>query len=380
MNFFYPSLMLERGIEPGGLRRIVTGSALFAVGIVAVVSLFGWQTGWRYETLLSSIGITAVIVVGYQIFVGNTGIVSFGHPAFVALGAYAAGIVSIPVEAKAALLPDLPAWLASFSMNPALSALVGGLVALGAAVLVGPVVLRLSGAAAAIMTFGLLVITNDIIRNATSLTKGTQTFFGVPRAVGSLAAFSCLAVAIVAAVTFKFSRAGLRARAVSEDPLAAEISGINVVRAQLSAWAVSAFITGVAGGLLAENLTAFSPASFYINLVIPMMLMAVLGGMTSVLGVVVGTALVSGWQELLRALEGSALLPGHAIPIGLSDLTLGVGLILILKLRPDGLLRNNEFDSYDHLHHFFAQPLGDDEHVNTVSTLHRQGIGPSRDL
>ena len=343
MNFFYPSLMLERGIEPGGLWRIVAGSALFAVGIVAVVSLFGWQTGWRYETLLSSIGITAVIVVGYQIFVGNTGIVSFGHPAFVALGAYAAGIVSIPVEAKAALLPDLPAWLASFSMNPALSALVGGLVALGAAVLVGPVVLRLSGAAAAIMTFGLLVITNDIIRNATSLTKGTQTFFGVPRAVGSLAAFSCLAVAIVAAVTFKFSRAGLRARAVSEDPLAAEISGINVVRARLSAWAVSAFITGVAGGLLAENLTAFSPASFYINLVIPMMLMAVLGGMTSVLGVVVGTALVSGWQELMRALEGSALLPGHAIPIGLSDLTLGVGLILILKLRPDGLLRNNEF-------------------------------------
>jgi branched-chain amino acid transport system permease protein len=343
VSVLYPTLVLERGINAGGLLRILGGSAILAILIFGMVALFGWLTGGRYETLLSSIGITAIIVVGYQIFVGNTGIISFGHPAFVALGAYAAGIVSIPVEAKEALLPDLPPLLASFSLNPAMSVLVGGLVSLAAALLVGPVVLRLSGAAASIMTFGLLVITNDLIRNATSLTKGTQTFFGVPRAVGSLAAFSCLAVFIVAATMFKFSRAGLRARAVSEDPLAAEISGVNVVRARLSAWAVSAFVTGIAGGLLAENLTAFSPASFYINLVIPMMLMAVLGGMTSVLGVVIGTAIISGWQELIRAAEASTLWPGHAVPVGLSDLTLGIGLIVILRLRPDGLFRNNEF-------------------------------------
>ena len=343
MSSLRPSLVLERGIAPGGLRRIAVGSALLAVSILTAIMLFNWASHWRYETLLSSIGITAVIVVGYQIFVGNTGIVSFGHPAFVALGAYAAGIVSIPVASKSSLLPDLPSWLASFSLNPALSVLVGGFVSLGAALLVGPVVLRLSGAAASIMTFGVLVITNNLIRNATSLTKGTQTFFGVPRTVGSATAFSCLAVVIIVAALFKFSRAGLLARAVSEDPLAAEISGVNVVRARLVPWATSAFVTGAAGGLLAENLTAFSPASFYINLVIPMMLMAVLGGMTSVIGVLVGTAVVSGWQELMRAFESSTLIPGHFVPIGLSDLTLGVGLVVILRMRPDGLFRSSEF-------------------------------------
>jgi branched-chain amino acid transport system permease protein len=214
---------------------------------------------------------------------------------------------------------------------------------LAAGLLVGPVVLRLSGATAGIMTFGLLVIVYDIVRNATSITKGNQTFFGVPRSVDSPVVFAILAIAIVVAVIFKFSSPGLRARAVREDPLAAAAAGIDAVRARLGAWALSAFISGVAGALVAQNLTAFSANSFYVSLVIPTLLMVVLGGMGSVAGAVLGTLMISGWLQIMRMVEGAPMPVGDVmLPAGLSDLTLGIGLLVLLRMRPDGLLSNLE--------------------------------------
>lgn len=338
MKSMSPAFVIDYGLEPRGYVHMVAVSAVAAVALTTLVIGFGWWTNGHYETLLSSIGIIAVAVVGYQVFVGNTGIVSFGHPAFAALGAYTTGILAIPTEMKSALLPNLPAWLSVISVGPAAATIAGGIVALLFALAVGSAVMRLSGAAAGIMTFGLLVITNEVLRNATNITKGNQTFFGVPRSVDSTSIYMVLALVIVFAIAFKYSNLGLRARAVREDPLAAEMSGISIVGARLWAWGASAFVTGIAGGLLAQNLTSFSPNSFYMNLVVPILLMSVLGGMNSVLGAVAGTALISLWQQFMRLAEGSELpLVGFKIPIGISDLTLGLALVLILLIRPGGV-------------------------------------------
>lgn len=332
----------DRGLAPGALPRITLAAALGALLFCLLVVAVNWLTGGRYETVLIGAGIAGVTVVGYQIFVGNTGIVSFGHPAFVAIGAYAAGLVAVPPDIKAATLPDLPDFLAHLSLGLVPAMVIGGLAAVVVALVIGPVVMRLAGATAGIMTFGLLVIANDVLRNAETFTRGTQTFFGVPKSAGPVAVFATLVLAVVLAALFKFSPAGLRARAVREDPLAAEIAGISVVRARLWAWVLSAFVTGVGGALLAHNLTAFSPKSFYLNLVVPMMVMAVLGGMGSVLGALGGTALITAWQELMRAVEGGGL--GIKVPVGFSELTLGVGLALLLYWRPHGVFGQLELD------------------------------------
>jgi branched-chain amino acid transport system permease protein len=73
-----------------------------------------------------------------------------------------------------------------------------------------------------------------------------------------------------------------------------------------------------------------------------MMVMAVLGGMYSVLGALVGTVIITFWGQLMRLVEGGAL--GFAVPVGLSQLTLGVGLVLLLYWRPFGLFRSLELE------------------------------------
>jgi branched-chain amino acid transport system permease protein len=152
-----------------------------------------------------------------------------------------------------------------------------------------------------------------------------------------------LALALLVSIGFKFSRAGLHARAVRDEPLAAASAGIGQVRARLAPWCLSAFVCGVSGAMLAQHLTAFSPGSFYISFVIPLMLMAVLGGLDSVLGAVVGTILISAWQQLMRGAEGAHLpFVGWTMPAGIADLSLGIGFLVLLRLRPQGLLGNLE--------------------------------------
>ncbi|MDE0147306.1 MAG: branched-chain amino acid ABC transporter permease [Rhodospirillaceae bacterium] len=335
----------DRGPGPFALLGTVTGGTTIVIAISIAVLIWVWAAGGRSESLLVNVGITAIMVIGYQVFVGNTGIVSFGHPAFVAIGAYVGGLVAVPSGIKSAILPDLPHWLMNLSVGFYPSILIGGAAAGLAALVVGPIVMRLSGATAGIMTFGLLVITNEVIRNLDQFTRGTQTFFGVPKASGLLDVYGLLCALTAVSLAYKFSRFGLRTRAARDDPLAAETSGINVVRTRVGAWVLSASITGVAGVLLAHQLTAFSPQSFFITMVIPVMVMAVLGGTASIIGGVAGVVVISAWLEFMRGIEGGSLFGLVEIPsiFGISQLTLGVGLILVLRLRPRGIFGSTEF-------------------------------------
>lgn len=331
-----PFLSIDKPLGRGGYAAAVGGAVMLAVAFAALLAVLDIVTTGQYGALIISLGISIVLTIGYQIFAGSTGIVSFGHPGFVAVGAYAAGLVSVPAAMKAATLPHLPGFLASaqWPMIPAI--LLGGVAAALVALLIGPIVMRLAGAAAGIMTFGFLVIMNELLRNAEALTRGNQTFFGVPKLADFWTVYAAVVVVAGLAAAFKFSRPGLRARAVREDPLAAETAGINLVVARLWPWVLSALVMGCGGALMAFFLTAFSPKSFYTALVIPMMVMAVLGGLNSVAGAIAGTILITFWEQLMRGLESGGF--GISVPLGTSQLTLGVALVLVLYLRPGGLL------------------------------------------
>ena len=202
-------------------------------------------------------------------------------------------------------------------------------VALVCGLAAGPLIVRLPESTASIATFALLVVVNNIFQNATSLTRGNQTFFGVPRSVNFGLVFGTLAVVVIAAAAFKWSPLGLRARAVREDPIAAEASGIRVSTARLWPFALSAFITGAGGALWAFDVTAFSSNSFYLSQSIGVIAMMILGGYRSVTGAILGATVMSVWLELVRHVENGVTIAAvhiRAMP-GLSQLFLGLALV-----------------------------------------------------
>jgi branched-chain amino acid transport system permease protein len=341
---------LRRDAAPG-LRGFVN-AVVGPVGIVAIVTGLAalvYQNNTMTDIVLL-FGINAVMVVGFQVFVGNTGLVSFGHLAFMAVGAYGTALVSMAKFDKSIALPHLPTFLAHLHFGVIPSLLVGGAAAAVLAAITGVALMRLSGAAASIATLGLLVITVNVLSQANALTNGPQSLFGVPDKTNFGWVFGSLAVAVLISGIFKWSRSGLRSRANRDDVLAAESVGVPSLRARLLPFVLSAFLTGVGGGLYAMLLTAFSPASFALPLAVVVLTMAIIGGINSITGAVIGAAFVTVLNELLRRLENGVTLFGLHVnaATGISSAVLGVALILMLRWRPEGMVSAYELQLESH--------------------------------
>jgi branched-chain amino acid transport system permease protein len=339
MAFPRLSFELDRRRGGRGLAAGIGGVGVVAGAAIAFAGILDVALGTREHDIVILFGINAILVVGLQTFVGNTGIMSFGHMAFVGLGAYTAGILTVPVAEKTIFLADLPGFLATRTVPVVVAVVAAGAVALVCALVFGPLVTRLPESTASIVTFALLVVANAVFQNASSFTRGNQTFIGVPADASFGLVFGCLAAMAALAAAFKWSGPGLRARAAREDPIAAEASGVHVATTRLWALAVSAFISGIGGALWAFDVTAFSPGSFYISQSIVAIAMMILGGYRSVTGGILGATLMSVWLELVRHIENGLSLGGlhvRALP-GLSQLLLGLAVVVVLRWRPNGL-------------------------------------------
>jgi branched-chain amino acid transport system permease protein len=335
-------LTRDFGSLPGGLPGAIGGS-LVACAVITAVAWTAISGGGMREIVLI-FGINAIMVIGYQVFVGNTGIVSFGHVAFMALGAYAGGIAAIPVQDKALILPNLPSFLATMELPAVPAVLLGGMVAALVALVSGIALMRLSGDAASIATLGLLIIVTNVIGQSTSITKGPQSLYGVPAFSDFQSVFTALGLVVVVSGIFKWSRLGLRARAVRDEETAAELAGVPVLPGRIAAFVVSAFITGVGGAFYGMLLTAFSPSSFFIPQLVIVLTMAVIGGLGSITGALLGASVVTIFNELLRQLESGVEIFGQAIrmPTGASAAGLGLALMTMMLLRPQGLVGSSE--------------------------------------
>ena len=198
--------------------------------------------------------VNVAIVVALYVFVGNSGVISFGQVSFVAVGAFAAGLMTVPADVKPGVLPDLFSFLKHHSVSSAwslvLAAAVGGLYAL----LVGAPLMRLSGLAAGIATFAVLGVTYNILTYWTKIGPGATTLSLIPDTTDFLLA-TCGAVAVVViAFAYQRSRFGRQLRAAREDPAAAQAAGISVHRQRLWAFVLSGALSGFAGGLLVHLL------------------------------------------------------------------------------------------------------------------------------
>ena len=317
---------------------------LALIGILVIVALVGLNGTPVLRYVVVNGFVYLVVVVGLYTFVGLSGVVSFGHIAFMGIGAYASAIVSIPVTTKQVLLPALPGWLARTELGLLPSVLVGGLVALAFALIIAFPIMRISGLAASIAMFAVLVVVNIVGSNWNQVTRGTSTMLGVPTDTTLEMAFAAGALVVCVAYAFEISSTGLRLKATREDGFAARAIGISIARARIYGFALSAFIVGMGGALYAHLLGAFSPADFYLDMTFLTIVMLVVGGMQSLTGAVLGTIVIASLQELLTHIQSGLDLGVFEIPArpGSTQIGLAAVMLLILVFRPSGLTGGRE--------------------------------------
>jgi branched-chain amino acid transport system permease protein len=285
--------------------------------------------------------ISVAIVVAIYVFVGNSGVLSFGQVSFVAVGAFAAGVMTIPLESKTGVLPQLFPVLRDHTIGNvaslALAAAVGGVLAF----LVGLPLMRLSGLAAGIATFAVLEITHNLLREWTKIGPGATTLSLVPETTGAVQATIGALIAMCVAFAYQRSRLGRQLRASREDAHAARGVGVSVHRQRLWAFTVSGALAGFAGGLLVHELGSITTEQVYLELTFITLAMLVVGGVSSLWGAVVGALAVSGLNSfLIEAEDGVGAVD---LPSGSRLILLGAIMATVLILRPSGITGGREF-------------------------------------
>ncbi|MDE9451932.1 branched-chain amino acid ABC transporter permease [Aliiroseovarius sp. Z3] len=316
--------------------------AAILLALVLLVVAFGDKALARTaaETL-----IRVTLVVGLWIFVGNSGVISFGHAGYMAVGAYCSAWFTLRPQMKSLFLPDLPGWLLEAQWPVLPAAIAAGLLAAAVALLSGAAILRLSGIAASIATFAFLAIINTVYSNWEGVTGATSSVVGLPRYVDHWVALAWAVTAILAANIYANSASGLALRATREDEVAARASGINMYRHRLLSLVISGFFTGVSGALLGHSIGVLNPDSFYLGITFISLAMLVVGGIGSLSGAVIGVIVLSTVIELLvRAEQGFAIGSAEfALPSGSQEILIGLIMVLVLILRPSGLSAGREF-------------------------------------
>jgi len=185
-----------------GPAALVLGAALLGLGVSTSLQTYFLDTLVKVS-----------IVVALYLFIGNSGVLSFGHVAFVALGVWTAGVLTVPEGQKDAIMPGLARFLLHTNVGNVASLALAAGVGLVFAFVVGLPLMRLSGLAAGIATFGVLEIVNNLLRYWQSVGPGLNAFSSVPQTTGiwqaAIGAFICIAVAYA----YQRSRFGRQLRA-----------------------------------------------------------------------------------------------------------------------------------------------------------------------
>jgi branched-chain amino acid transport system permease protein len=323
------------------VRRLpeLLGPAMLVLG----TALLGLGVSTSLQTYFLDTLVKVSIVVALYVFIGNSGVLSFGHIAFVALGVWTAGVLTVPEGQKDAIMPGLAHFLLHTNVGNVPSLALAAGVGLVFAFVVGLPLMRLSGLAAGIATFGVLEIVNNLLRYWQSVGPGLNAFSSVPQTTGIWQAAIGALICIAVAYAYQRSRFGRQLRAAREDPAAASAAGISIYRQRLLAFALSGGLAGLAGGLYV-HLLPIEIDSLYLDLTFITLAMLVVGGSGSLLGAVVGALAISGIDSFLSAAENGVDVFGlHLdLPTGTTVIVIGTLMAVVLVLRPSGLSGGHE--------------------------------------
>jgi len=278
--------------------------------------------------MLIVIGLYAIMVHGLGILMGYAGQISLGHAAFYGLGAYTAAILTT-----------------RFSLPP-LAGLIGAIVVPGlVAALIGRQTLKLRELYLALATLGFGILISIVFNEGRAFTGGPSGLSGIPHlGIGGLQLdsdqeFYVLVWAILALLTYGIknliqSRSGRALCAIRESEYAAANAGIDCAQIKLKAFIFSALLAGLAGGLYAFYVTFISPSPFSFHTSVQIVLMAVVGGLGTLWGPLIGAAVVVILSELLRELV-PLVIPGAGGEYQI--IIYGIVLVLMMLYQPKGL-------------------------------------------
>jgi branched-chain amino acid transport system permease protein len=244
----------------------VTEALFLSIAVLAATNLVHAFGSASAGTIAINFLVSLVAVLSLSIFTGNSGVLSFGHVAFMALGAQISSTLTMAPTLKAGLLPLLPTAIQraqyGFWLALAIAAVIVALVAL----IIGQVLCWLPVMSMSLSTLGVLIIVHSLMIASAGITRGNQAMHSIPKLSTIWVASSVALLAIFAATLFRASVPGLLLRSSRENEAAARSIGINVESHRLLAWVLSAVVAASAGALMAHHLTVFDPKTFYIGL------------------------------------------------------------------------------------------------------------------
>ena len=331
----------------------------------------------------------SLVAVSMNLLNGFTGLFSLGQAGFMLLGAYAYGVLTIPVAKRASVYQYFDGGAIKFSLPEIFSGalgdtvgtvagmlaalLVGGILAALMAYLIGLPVLRLKSDYLAIATLGFAEIlraffqwnTLGPITNGSNLLKSYPTFsHATPYVIlaGLMIAF------IVLLINSTYGRAF---KAIRDDEVAAEAMGINLSKNKRMAFIISSFFAGIGGGMMAMYMGTIAAAPFKSTLTYEILLIVVIGGIGSVSGSIIGTFLYVACSEWwLRFLDAETYIGGFKVPLlrsGFRMVVFSVVIMIIVLFFSKGIMGEKEL-SWDMIKGLFrkrkkktAVPAGEKE-------------------
>ena len=249
-----------------------------------------------------------MVVLGLSLLTGFTGLFSFGHAGFMAIGAYVAAISTAKWG-----LPFFPALL--------LGGIAAGLVGAG----LGSLTLNLKGDYFCIATLGFGEAVRLILENW-EYVGGARGISGIPWKTDITSVLIACTAGTLGLMALIRSRHGRSIIAIREDELAAQMSGIDTFRYKMIALIFSAVYAGIGGGLLAHYMTYIQPKMFQMVKSTEYTIIVIFGGLGSITGSIIGTLILTFLPELLRTLNNWRLV------------IYGLAVIVMMVIRPRGLM------------------------------------------
>lgn len=329
---------MRRRMPPGNGKALRIGLVLVAMAVAPLLVQRLPQSDYLMDVVITTL-IYVTLAIGLNVTVGLAGLLDLGYIAFYGLGAYAAAIVIHGGAAQAAGGGGFGFWIA---LPVALA------VACLAGLLIGLPTLRLRGDYLAIVTLAFGQIARLTENNWDWLTNGPQGMeVAKPVLLGTELRSPYVLyylIAIILLVTWacvrnlERSAVGRAWVAIREDEIAAGAMGIDVPRMKLLAFMTGASFAGLAGAFFATKSGFISPPSFDFIETVIILAMVVLGGMGSLPGVILGGVILAVLPEFLRSLPGLLGIEGTFDITPYRMLIYGGAMILIMFLRPEGLL------------------------------------------
>ena len=328
-------------------------SAFLIYGVLFIATtLYASGGSASRDNIVTQMFINAIIVIGMQIYIGNTGVLSFGHVGFGAVAGYTFAVLAISVDRKAVTIRNAPFGLSDIQWDPIPAGIAAVVVTVIVAMIVGIGLARsaaTSGAiAATVITLAVLFLAHEVAVNWEDLTGGDRggLSFSIGGTLDSVVPIHLgLFGSILLARLYGTSRSGRIAQSAREDGLAAVAMGHEPGRHQTIALAVSMILVAVGASLRVFELGSITPRFFFFEFTLLTLTMLIVGGRNSLSGALLGVVIITVGNELSRFLAGSSV---EALPFifrpGLSGLFLGLAMIGFMIFRPKGILQDWELD------------------------------------